>query len=50
VRHIKVKKKIRSFNITTVALILHELFQRHAEVKHLTVGLTVAFTFLEAKN
>jgi hypothetical protein len=50
VRQIKVKKKIRSFNMTTAALILHELFQRHTDVRRLTVGLTVAFTFLEAKN
>ncbi len=50
IRQIKVKKKIRSFTIATAALIVHALFRRHTDVERLTVGLTVAFTFLKAKN
>jgi hypothetical protein len=49
VKRIKSRKKI-PLNIITAALILHALFQRHRDVNQLTVGLTVAFTFLNAKN
>jgi hypothetical protein len=49
IRKIKGRKKIPT-NTVIAALILNELFQRHTDVDRLTVGLTVAFTFLEAKN
>ena len=49
VKQIKARKKV-PLNTITAALILHELFKRHGDVDRLTVGLTVAFTFLEAKN
>ncbi|TNE48723.1 MAG: hypothetical protein EP343_15035 [Deltaproteobacteria bacterium] len=49
IKHIKNKLK-GSFNLVSTSLLLEELFQRHPEAERLTVGLTVAFTFLEAKN
>jgi hypothetical protein len=49
IKRIKGKKKVPT-NVIVAALILHELFQQHAEISRLTVGLTVAFTFLNAKN
>jgi hypothetical protein len=50
IKQIRDRKKIPSFNIVTAALILQELFHRHEDVDRLTVGMTVAFTFLDAKN
>lgn len=49
IKHLKNKLK-GSFNLVSTSLLLEELFQRHQETEKLTVGLTVAFTFLEAKN
>ncbi|MCB9641209.1 MAG: hypothetical protein H6727_20085 [Myxococcales bacterium] len=39
-----------SFNLLSTAMLLAELFHRHPEKQKLTVGLTVAFTFLKSKN
>jgi hypothetical protein len=50
IKRLKAQKKIASFNVVTAALILHELFHMHRDVGQFTVGLTVAFTFLDAKN
>lgn len=49
IRTIKNDKGI-SFNIVCAAMILDELFRCHPECRQLTVGITVAFTFLRAKN
>lgn len=49
IKAIKNEKGI-SFNIVSSAMILEELFLRHPECKQLTVGITVAFTFLKSKN
>ena len=49
IKEIKNEKGI-SFNIVSSAMILEELFLRHPECKQLTVGITVAFTFLKSKN
>lgn len=45
------KDKVKgSFNLVSTSMLLDELFHRHPEVDKLTVGLTVAFPFLQAKN
>lgn len=49
IKEIKNNNQI-SFNIVASAMLLAELFRRHPEYRRLTVGITVAFTFLESKN
>jgi hypothetical protein len=46
-----IKNKLKgSFNLVSTSMLLEELFHHHRETDKLTVGLTVAFPFLEAKN
>lgn len=49
IKHIKNQLK-GSFNLVTASMLLEGIFERHPDTKALTVGLTVAFTHLQAKN
>ena len=39
-----------SFNLVSTSMLIAEIFRRHPDTDELTVGLTVAFTFLASKN
>ncbi|NJK88516.1 MAG: hypothetical protein HC923_03360 [Myxococcales bacterium] len=45
------KNQVRgSFNLLTSAVVIHEVFTRHADRDRLNVGLTAYFPFLEGRN